>query len=134
MKKGKRLYINITNKCNVECPFCCMYSNPSNNRFMSFDTFKRIVDETENYISFRGYPTIAKSLFGWELIDMSDYGVTVYLEDGYVKAVFLFPPSLPLRTMETSPTETPASFAMSFMVNLFILACRHVNKIFTKII
>ena len=26
MKKGKRLYINITNKCNVECPFCCMYS------------------------------------------------------------------------------------------------------------
>lgn len=49
----------------------------------------RIVDETENYISFRGYPTIAKSLFGWEPIDMSDYGVTIYLEDGYVKGCIM---------------------------------------------
>ena len=49
----------------------------------------RIIDETENYISFRGYPTIAKSLFGWEPIDMSDYGVTVYLEDGYVKGCIM---------------------------------------------
>ncbi|MBQ6628858.1 MAG: hypothetical protein IJH65_08585 [Methanobrevibacter sp.] len=26
MKKGTRLYINITNRCNTRCPFCCMYS------------------------------------------------------------------------------------------------------------
>lgn len=49
----------------------------------------RIIDETENYISFRGYPTLAKSFFGCEPIDMSDYGVTVYLEDGYVKGCIL---------------------------------------------
>ena len=66
MKKGKRLYINITNKCNVECPFCCMYSNPRNNRFMSFDTFKRIVDETEENFELQlegGEPLLHKNLF-----------------------------------------------------------------------
>ena len=66
MKKGKRLYINITNKCNVECPFCCMYSNPSSNRFMSFDTFKRIVDETEENFELQlegGEPLLHKNLF-----------------------------------------------------------------------
>ena len=66
MKKGKRLYVNITNKCNVECPFCCMYSNASNNRFMSFDTFKRIVDETEGSFELQlegGEPLLHKNLF-----------------------------------------------------------------------
>ena len=66
MKKGKRLYINITNKCNVECPFCCMYSNPSNTRFMSFDTFKRIVDETDGSFELQlegGEPLLHKNLF-----------------------------------------------------------------------
>lgn len=66
MKKGKRLYINITNKCNVECPFCCMYSNPSNDRFMSFDTFKHIIDETEESFELQlegGEPLLHKNLF-----------------------------------------------------------------------
>lgn len=45
MKKGIRLYINITNKCNTNCPFCCMYSSTEKNTFMSFDVFKKIIDE-----------------------------------------------------------------------------------------
>ena len=66
MKKGKRLYVNITNKCNVECPFCCMYSNPSNKRFMSFDTFKGIIDETKESFELQlegGEPLLNKNLF-----------------------------------------------------------------------
>ena len=66
MKKGKRLYVNITNKCNVECPFCCMCSSPRNNRFMSFDTFKHIVDETEGSFELQlegGEPLLHKNLF-----------------------------------------------------------------------
>lgn len=31
MKKGTRLYINLTNKCNTNCPFCCMYSGTDKN-------------------------------------------------------------------------------------------------------
>ena len=39
-----RLYINITNRCNTDCPFCCMYSATNKNKFMDFDTFKQTVD------------------------------------------------------------------------------------------
>ena len=44
MKKGTRLYINITNHCNTDCPFCCMYSGTKKNTYMDFDTFKTIID------------------------------------------------------------------------------------------
>lgn len=39
-----KFYINITNHCQYECPFCCMYSSPFKERFMDFNTFKSIVD------------------------------------------------------------------------------------------
>lgn len=44
-KKMDKIYVNITNKCQYDCPFCCMYSSPLNNNFMTFDTFKNIVDD-----------------------------------------------------------------------------------------
>lgn len=44
MKKGTRLYINITNRCNTSCPFCCMYSGEHKTRDMTFTTFKSIID------------------------------------------------------------------------------------------
>ena len=47
MKKGKRLYINITNRCNTDCPFCCMYSGTKNMTDMDFDTFKKIIDDCD---------------------------------------------------------------------------------------
>lgn len=39
-----RLYINLTNKCNSDCPFCCMYSGKEKNTFMDFNVFKYIID------------------------------------------------------------------------------------------
>jgi organic radical activating enzyme len=45
MKKGKRLYINITNRCNTNCPFCCMYSGTNNNKDMNFEIYKKIIDD-----------------------------------------------------------------------------------------
>lgn len=40
-----KIYINITNRCNYSCPFCCMYSSPDGNIFIPFDKYKEIVDE-----------------------------------------------------------------------------------------
>lgn len=45
-KATKRLYINVTDRCNTNCPFCCMYSGTDNKLDMSFDTYKNIVDNT----------------------------------------------------------------------------------------
>ena len=39
-----RLYINLTNRCNSDCPFCCMYSGKEKNTFMDFNVFKYIID------------------------------------------------------------------------------------------
>lgn len=39
-----RLYINITNACNRNCPFCCMYSGSNNSIFMSFEKYAEILD------------------------------------------------------------------------------------------
>lgn len=43
-----KIYINITNHCNLSCPFCCMYSSPKKNTFMNFETFKNIINKYDN--------------------------------------------------------------------------------------
>ena len=40
-----KYYINITNKCDYSCPFCCMYSSPKNDGFMSFNTLYDIIEK-----------------------------------------------------------------------------------------
>ena len=47
MKQGTRLYINITNHCNIDCPFCCMYSGTDKNTYMDKNTFEQIIDSTD---------------------------------------------------------------------------------------
>lgn len=47
MEAKNRLYFNLTNKCNVACDFCCMFSDPSKGTFIDFETFKTIVDESD---------------------------------------------------------------------------------------
>jgi MoaA/NifB/PqqE/SkfB family radical SAM enzyme len=49
MKASTRLYFNLTNKCNLSCDFCCMYSEPSKSTFLSFESFKTIIDSTKDY-------------------------------------------------------------------------------------
>lgn len=61
-----RLYINLTNQCNVRCPFCCMYSAPDKNTFIAFNTVKGIVDETTDDFEFQlegGEPLLHKDFF-----------------------------------------------------------------------
>jgi MoaA/NifB/PqqE/SkfB family radical SAM enzyme len=46
-KAKKRIYLNLTNRCNVKCDFCCMFSEPNKNTFLSFDKYKEIIDNSE---------------------------------------------------------------------------------------
>lgn len=66
MKKGTRLYINLTNKCNTNCPFCCMYSGTDKNRFISFEQFQNIIDNCEDNFELQlegGEPLLHKDIF-----------------------------------------------------------------------
>ena len=47
MKQFKRIYIEITNVCNLECKFCPKTSRAP--EFMGVDLFKKILDEVEGY-------------------------------------------------------------------------------------
>lgn len=48
MIRGNKLYINITNHCDVCCPFCCMKSDSKKQSFMNFDTIHKIM-KVEDY-------------------------------------------------------------------------------------
>ena len=72
MKEGTRLYINLTNKCNTACPFCCMYSDPSKNTFMTFDIFRSIIDDCKTDFELQlegGEPLLHKDIN--EFIDIA---------------------------------------------------------------
>ena len=63
---GTRLYINLTNACNTDCPFCCMYSGTDKSRFMEFDTYRNILDSCEGEFEVQlegGEPLIHSELY-----------------------------------------------------------------------
>ena len=41
----------------------------------------RLVRKTSNEISLQGYEVLAMTPFGYQEIDMSDYGITLYIEN-----------------------------------------------------
>ncbi len=67
MKVNKiRQYINITNNCNANCEFCCMWSDSSKHTFMSFETFKKIVDSSDKEFELQlegGEPLLHKDMY-----------------------------------------------------------------------
>lgn len=66
IKNGTRMYINITNHCNANCPFCCMYSGTNKNTFMSFEAFKQIIDSCKGEFELQlegGEPLLHRDLF-----------------------------------------------------------------------
>lgn len=66
IKDGTRLYINLTNKCNTNCPFCCMYSGEDKGRFITFEQFKNIIEKCETDFELQlegGEPLLHKDIF-----------------------------------------------------------------------
>lgn len=65
VSEGNRIYINITNMCTTECPFCCMHSSPAKRTHMDFEMFRRIIrheNPTEVQLE-GGEPLLHKWLF-----------------------------------------------------------------------
>lgn len=47
----------------------------------------RVVEKSTSHISLRGYDVLARTPFGYQSFDMSDYGITIFVEkDEIVKA------------------------------------------------
>lgn len=50
MKKFKKIYLEITNQCNLACPFCIQ--NRRKSKYLSLDEFKTILDKIEDYTDY----------------------------------------------------------------------------------
>lgn len=86
MKKFKKIYIEITNSCNLNCDFCI--KNSRNKKFISIDEFKKLlgnIKEHTDYLYFHilGEPLLHPKIN--ELIDMAskDFKVNI-TTNGYL--------------------------------------------------
>jgi len=61
-----RLYFSINNRCNVNCPFCAMYSGTNKNTFLLFNKYKEIIDSYDNNFELQiegGEPLLNNNLY-----------------------------------------------------------------------
>lgn len=81
------LDIDITDKCNLRCPFCLRVSNPEliENKTMSFDMFQKIIDEG----SINGLYGVKLNIIGEPLLHPDVYDFVRYAkEKGLVDVYF----------------------------------------------
>ena len=61
-----RLYVCLTNSCNANCEFCCMWSSSNKKTYMAFETFKSIIDSKIDDFELQlegGEPLLHKDLY-----------------------------------------------------------------------
>lgn len=60
MKRFKKIYIEITNSCNLNCDFCI--KNTRVNKFISINEFSNILDKIENYTDYLYFHILGEPL------------------------------------------------------------------------
>lgn len=44
----------------------------------------RVIENGEGFVKLRGYKALAQTPFGWETVDFSDYGITMYEKNNVI--------------------------------------------------
>lgn len=60
MKKFKKIYLEITNQCNLKCPFCIQ--NKRDSKYLSIDEFKTILNKVEDYTDYLYFHVMGEPL------------------------------------------------------------------------
>ena len=60
MKKFKKIYLEITNQCNLNCDFCIQ--NKRKAKYLSIDEFKLILNKIENYTDYLYFHVMGEPL------------------------------------------------------------------------
>lgn len=70
MKRFKKVYVEITNNCNLNCDFCI--HNKRNNKFISIDEFKILLDKLKNYTDYLYFHILGEPLIHPKINELID--------------------------------------------------------------
>jgi len=69
--KFKKIYLEITNICNLKCPFCI--GNTRNKRYLTFDEFKLILSKLKGYTDYLYFHILGEPLMHPNINEFIDY-------------------------------------------------------------
>jgi len=67
----KKIYLEITNNCNLKCDFCI--KNRRNSKYMSFDEFKIILNKLDKYTNYLYFHVLGEPLMHPNINEFIDY-------------------------------------------------------------
>lgn len=67
----KKIYLEITNNCNLDCDFCI--KNSRNKQYMDFDDFKIILDKIKNHTNYLYFHILGEPLMHKDINKFIDY-------------------------------------------------------------
>ena len=73
MKKFKKIYIEITNTCNLKCSFCI--KNKRKNKFMSYEEFKTILKKIKPHTNYIYMHVLGEPLMHPEINKLIEYAM-----------------------------------------------------------
>lgn len=71
MKKLKKIYIEITNACNLNCPFCI--KNKKKTKYLTKEEFKIIIDKIKDHTKEIYFHILGEPLLHKDIIDFINY-------------------------------------------------------------
>lgn len=89
MKKFKKIYIEITNNCNLNCSFCSRTTKPA--RFMMIEEFKHILTEIQNKTDYIYLHVTGEPLLHPQIIDFLQLAANYNLKVNLTTNGILFP-------------------------------------------
>ena len=72
----KRVYVEITNNCNLDCSFCI--KNKRNKKFISLDEYKILLNKLEGYTKYLYFHVMGEPLLHPHINDLIDIGSEKY--------------------------------------------------------
>lgn len=89
MRKFKKIYIEITNNCNLNCSFCCEVKRPR--KFMSLEEFETILKKIKDYTDYIYLHVKGEPLLHPKIIDFLNLAKNYHLKVNLTTNGTLFP-------------------------------------------